>query len=47
MTKGRLFCALALITACVACDRLRDYTLTSPDANSCSLTEAPASNIML
>ena len=31
MTKGRLFCALALIMACVACDRFRDYTLVSPE----------------
>jgi hypothetical protein len=31
MTTGRLVCALALIMACVACDRLGRYTLVSPE----------------
>ncbi len=31
MRTGRLFCALALIMACVACDRFGRYTLVSPE----------------
>jgi hypothetical protein len=31
MTTGRLFGTLALIMACVACDRFGHYTLVSPE----------------
>jgi hypothetical protein len=35
MTTGRLFGTLALIMACVACDRFGHYTLVSPEYGFC------------
>jgi hypothetical protein len=35
MTTGRLFGTLALITACVACNRFGHYTLESPEYGFC------------